>query len=87
MQNNKIYFYEWSDINSQPKVFERYIDFHDFCIENGIKLTRAKGEAIFDREVSHVICKPGCPEIVISGDYRNLKKNFSKAKKRQHARV
>ena len=87
MKNNKIYFYEWSDINSQPKEFDRYIDFHDFCIQHGIRLTKTKGEFVLNHTVSHVICKPGCPEIVISGDYRNLKKNFSKAKKRQNARV
>ena len=28
----------------------------------------------------YAICKPGKSELVLSGDYKNLRKNFNKAK-------
>lgn len=77
-----IYFYEMSNINDTPYVITNIDSFYDFCNHYSIKLTKANKNFINSKNEVYAICKQGKAELVLSGDYKNLRKNFSKYKNR-----
>ncbi len=77
----KILFYEWSDINRQPIEFDNVTDFYQFCENSNIHITGNNKYYIRQYSTIYAICAKGKSEIVLSGDYKNLRKNFSKHNK------
>ena len=77
-----IYFYEMSNINDTPYVITNPDSFYDMCKNWGIKMTKTNKMFIESHSDVYAICKPGKSELVLSGDYKNLRKNFNKAKNR-----
>ena len=77
-----IYFYEMSNINGTPYVITNPDSFYDMCKNWGITVTKANKMFIESHSDVYAICKSGKSELVLSGDYKNLRKNFSKTKRR-----
>lgn len=77
---NSVVFFEWSDVNRQPITFKCVFDFFKFCENSNIKVSRKNYNFINNHESTFAVCKEGVNELVVSGDYRNLRKNFSKHK-------
>jgi len=78
MNNSKILFYEWSDINRSPIGFEKNEDFVDFCNVSNIVLNKRNHNFLNENDIVYATCKNGKNELIMSGDYRNLRKNYSK---------
>lgn len=77
--NLKVCFYEWSDPNRTPLKFTEVNDFISFCNISNIPLNKRQLNFIKNNNVSYAICaKKYTPDLVLSGDYRNMRKNFSK---------
>ena len=74
-----IYFYEMSKIDDTPYVITNINSFYEFCNHYGIKLTTANKNFINNNGDVYAICKQGKSELVLSRDYKNLRKNFNKA--------
>lgn len=77
---NSVVFFEWSDVNRQPIRFQHLNDFMYFCDESNIKLSKKNYNFLNNHDITFAVCKNGVNELVLSGDYRNLRKNFSKHK-------
>lgn len=78
----KIYFYEMSNIDGKPYVLDNVNDFYDFCNRCNIKVTGSNRNFINSNSDVYAICKQSKAELVLSKDYKNLRKNFSKANRR-----
>lgn len=76
--NPKILFYEWSDLKSQPLGFINTNDFINFCINSGIKISGNNKHYLNQNDTTYAVCRKGYPELVLSGDMKNLRKNFSR---------
>ena len=75
----KILFYEWSDINRQPIEFNNVTDFYQFCENSNIHITGNNKYYIRQYDTIYAICAKGKSEIVLSGDYKNLRKLFQES--------
>ena len=75
---NQVFFYEWSNIDGHKKHFENLVDFVEFCKNSNIRLTVKNFNFVKNHETTYMVCKPGLNELIMSGDYFNLRKNFSK---------
>ncbi len=77
-----IRFYEMSDIDSHPYVISNVESFYSMCKAWNIKLTKANINYIENNDSVYAICKVGKPELILSSNYKQLRKNFSKSKRR-----
>lgn len=77
----QVYFYEWSDIDRQPKLFSNNGDFLDFCNVSNINVNKRNLNFLNENNNVYATCKKGRNELIMSGDYRNLRKNYSKHRK------
>ena len=80
MENNnvKVLFYEWSDVNRQPISFLNNDDFIGFCRNSNININKRNINFLNGNNNIYATCKIGKTELIMSGDYRNLRKNYSK---------
>ena len=76
--NVKVLFYEWSDANRQPIGFLNNNDFLCFCSNSNIKVNKRNLNFLHGNNSVYAICKNGKNELILSGDYKNLRKNISK---------
>lgn len=74
----KIIFYEWSDINRQPISFDSKENFIDFCNNSNIEVNKKNYNFLNDNQTVYTTCKKGRRQLIMSGDYRNFRKNYSK---------
>lgn len=79
-KEHQIFFYEWSDINSQPIEFKCNNDFLNFCSKSNIRISKSNYNFIDFNKMIFATCKIGKNELIMSGDYRNFRKNFSRHK-------
>lgn len=77
-----IIFYEMSNIDSEPYVISNAESFYSMCREWGIKLTKTNINYIDRNDTVYAICKMNKPELVLSTNYKQLRKNFYKSKTR-----
>ena len=70
-------FYEWSDIYSEPRYFSHTTAFFRFLDSSGIMPTDADVNLI-KQSGCHVICKPGCSELIVKKTYCELKEEFER---------
>ena len=77
-----IYFYEMSNINDTPYVITNPESFYDMCKDGGITVRKANKMFSESHSDVYAICKSGKSELVLSGDYKNRRKNCNKTKRR-----
>lgn len=73
-----IYFYEWSDIDRKPMSFLTEKEFVEFCNVSNITLNKRNLNFLNENNNVYATCKNGRNELIMSGDYKNLRKNYSK---------
>lgn len=78
--NLKVVFYEWSDLDRQPIGFKKADDFVMFCEMSDIVVNKRNLNFLNENQYVYATCKQGRNELVMSGDYKNLRKNMSKHK-------
>ena len=66
------HFYEWSNIHCNPIHFEYSIPFYRFLDECKINLTDEGNQKLKDNRTCHIICKPGCNDLLIDTTYSGL---------------
>ena len=76
--NVKVLFYEWSDVNRQPISFLNNDDFLVFCNQSNINVSKKNYNFLNENDTVYSTCKNGKNELIMSGDYSNLRKNYSK---------
>lgn len=69
-----IYFYEWSDIEREPKCFVTMAYFNYFLQQCGIMLLLYQRDIIETMNSVYVTCKKGTKELIIRGSYDDLRK-------------
>lgn len=72
-----LYFYEWSNIKSNPINFRYSIEFFKFLDRCKIMPTDDNVKKIKCKSGCHVICKPNCTELIIGDTYDEMVKKFS----------
>ena len=74
-----ILFFEWSDLDRQPVNFNSSNEFVDFCQTNRIRLSgNNKYHLLKDDATVYAVCRKGYPELVLSYNKNQLRKNFNK---------
>ena len=77
--NLKVVFYEWSDIKRQPLGFLSIEDFKNFCFKSNIKISGNNNYYLDNiNSTIYAICPKNSSKLVLSRDFKNLRKNFSK---------
>jgi hypothetical protein len=74
-----IRFYEWSNINCEPKFFSHSIPFYRFLDECKINLTPDQNGKIKGNSGCYITCIPGTHDLIIVKSYDELKTEFHKA--------
>ena len=74
-----IRFYEWSDINREPRFFSHTIGFYRFLDECKLNLTEAQNSKIKANMGCHITCIPGTHDLLIGPSYESLKSQFNMA--------
>ena len=77
----KVNFYEWSDVNRQPIGFLNNDDFIRFCNDSNINVSKRNLNFLNENDNIYATCKIGKNELIMSSDYRKLRKNVSKHRK------
>lgn len=75
---SKVLFFEWSDVNRQPIHFLTKEDFTNFCQQYNININKRNDNFLNNNSVIYATCKLDKSELIMSGDYHNLRKNVSK---------
>ena len=76
--NVKVLFYEWSDVNRQPIGFLNNDDFLGFCRNSNINVNKRNLNFLNENHSVYATCKVGKNELIMSANYKNLRKNVSK---------
>ena len=85
--NVKVIFYEWSDINRQPIGFLDNDEFLAFCRKSNIDINKRNINFLNENKNTYATCKVGKNELIMSGDYKNLRKNVSKHRNNGNAEI
>lgn len=72
----KIHFYEWSDINREPIIFERYTRLYNFLDICGLFITEADNTMIKPLASCYISCKPGSKDLIVCTTYDELKRKM-----------
>lgn len=76
--NSKILFYEWSNLKNTPLGFLTTDDFINFCKQSRIKISKRNLNFLSKNDIVYGTCPINHSMLTLSGDKRNLQKNFSK---------
>ena len=68
----RIYFYEWSDINRQPRCFYQLEAFENFLKSSGIYMQLYQREIIKNLGTTYATCYTGTKNLNLRGSYKNL---------------
>lgn len=72
----KIHFYEWSNVDSNPIIFEHYARFYDFLDRCDIFLENDSNNNVRSFSECFISCKPGSKDLIISKTYDELKRKM-----------
>lgn len=72
-------FYEWSDINREPRFFSHTIAFYKFLDLCKINFTDANNNKMKSNKGSYITCIPGTHDIIIGDTYESLKNQYNVA--------
>lgn len=75
-----IYFYEWSDIARAPKSYYTLRAFENFLISSNIYIAGYQRELIKNIQNPYVACKKGSNELIIKGNFMDLKTALAESK-------
>lgn len=76
----RIHFYEWSNVDSQPIVFERYTRLYQFLDNCGLFIEQKDNEMIKPLASCFISCKPNSKELIVCATYDELKRKMHEAK-------
>jgi hypothetical protein len=76
----KIHFYEWSNVESQPIVFERYTRLYKFLDDCGLFIKEDDNNKIKPIASCYIACKPGSKDLIVCTTYDELKKKVEEAR-------
>jgi hypothetical protein len=71
--NGKIRFYEWSNPNSNPRIYYSITQFIAFLAACHIKLERFELEILLNLKDSYVTCQKGKHDLIIRGTWALMK--------------
>ena len=77
----KIYFYEWSDLNRQPLVFEKYYPFYRFLDSSGLRIDNVLNGRIKALNEVYLCCVNNSKRIVLGSSYDMLREAKIEAEK------
>lgn len=75
----EVYFYEWSDINSEPRKFERMHRLYQFLDACDIFLESEQNNKVGVTKPCFISCKPGVKDLIIVSSYDELKREMKQA--------
>lgn len=76
----KIHFYEWSDVNKEPIVFNHYPELYRFLDECDLWIDEEQNNMIKPIASCYISCKPGSKELIVATTYDGLCQKMSEAK-------
>jgi len=76
--NGVIYFYEWSNIKSSPRVFWTMKGFEKFLTDSSIFIMGYERELIRNLPNAYVTCVKNSKELIIKGSYDKLSETINK---------
>lgn len=68
----RIFFYEWSDVNRQPRCFYQLEAFDNFLKSSGIYMQLYQREIIQNLGTVYATCYTGTKNLNLRGSYKNL---------------
>ena len=71
-----LFFYEWSDINSEPRHFPHTTAFYRFLDSSKLNLTDEINEKFKHVPGCHMTCVPGTHDLIIGITYQDLKRQY-----------
>jgi hypothetical protein len=77
----KIHFYEWSNINSEPIIFNHYPYLYKFLDDCGIILNLNDNTLIRAASMCFITCVPGKKDLIVDTNYDSFREKFEEAKK------
>jgi hypothetical protein len=75
----KIHFYEWSDVNREPIIFERYTRLYKFLDDCGLFIEPEDDTKIKPIASCYISCKPGSKSLIVCTTYDELKRKMREA--------
>ena len=75
----RIHFYEWSNINSQPRVFIHYPRLYEFLDNSGLLLSNEDDARIKGVTSCFIACKPNSKDLIVCITYDELKRKMHEA--------
>ena len=69
-------FYEWSDINNEPRTFAYNVEFYKFLDSCKINLTPEQHSTITSVTGCHITCLNGTHDLVVGKSYDDLKEKL-----------
>ena len=76
----KIHFYEWSNVDSEPIIFERYTRLYKFLDDCGLFIEEKDNNMIKPLASCYISCKPGTKDLIVCSTYGELKSKMDEAK-------
>lgn len=73
-----VHFYEWSDINSSPRIFPYTTNFYKFLDKCQINLTQEQNDIFKTKNGCHITCIPGTHDLIVSTSYEKLKEDYER---------
>lgn len=74
------YFYEWSNIHSEPMLFNFSIPFYRFLDKCKMDFTENDNAKLKAHRTCHIVCKPECNSLIIEPSYEAMKTAFENVK-------
>lgn len=71
-----VYFYEWSDINSEPKKFVNHRGILDWLDNCGLFMDSEMYGKLIPLREAYITCKPNSSELIMANSYDELKRLF-----------
>lgn len=73
-----VFFYEWSNINSEPRHFPYSVEFLKFLDSSKIMPTDENINKIkLMKSGCYITCKPGCTDLIVGENYESMKSQFN----------
>ena len=71
--NRTIYFYEFSNMNSSPKIFNKVSEFRSWSSKYNLWISEYSLSELRSHEKNYITCYPGGTTCTIAHDYNELK--------------
>jgi hypothetical protein len=75
----KIHFYEWSDVNREPLIFERFPKLYDFLDRSGLFISEFDNSKVKPFASCYISCMPNSKDLIVCTTYKELKQKMHEA--------